>query len=92
MSDTIPATGSTTRKEQSAADVLKYIPVRAVLWVLIVGLIATTGYIGRGMIGRLDSLESWKNAQNGHLKEIDRRLENVNVNVEWIKKTLEKGK
>lgn len=68
--------------------ILRGIPMKRVVWGLVLALSAVVAFVGKGYADRLEALEVYRKEQNGHIKAIDNRLEKIDVNLEWIKKNM----
>lgn len=78
-------TRDSKKDDGSMGTVMRGIPQRRVIWVLLVSLITIIGFVGKGFWARLEALESHKAEMNGHLKKMSETLVELKTNVEWIK-------
>lgn len=73
--------------------VLRKVPVHVALWFLLTSLVAVLIYFGGAVAktyeSRVGDLEKHKKDQNGHLHNLDLRMERIETNVQWIKEKLE---
>lgn len=60
-------------------ELLKKIHQRHVIWFLLVALFSLIAFVGKQYNTRLEGLEEYKGIQNGHLHQIDLRLEKIDT-------------
>jgi hypothetical protein len=88
-------------RDQSIVPLLRRIHPRYVIWCLMLALFALIGAIGRYYAGRLDAVEvkdtqqheefrAYQKTQNGHLHQIDLRLERIESGQQYQREMIEK--
>ena len=79
--------GDTEKKavDDSLAAIVKGTKQRVVIWILMVALISTISFIGKGMMSRLSDLEAAYKSQNGDIHHIKESLIKLETNVDWIR-------
>lgn len=60
-------------------EILKRVHPRHVIWFLLVALFTLIAFVGKQYNTRLEGLEEYKSIQNGHLGQIDVRLERIDT-------------
>jgi len=69
----------------SVVDLLKKIHPRTVIWFLLTAIFCLIAFVGKHYDTRLGALEEYKKEQNGHLRQIDIRLERIDTSLQHIK-------